>query len=131
MSTFKRQWYNDTNTVMPILPQSEKTGNRNMIYCNITQEEFEDTKGVIRIRNRKTNNTMQQWRKGQRNKQRYTTHTHKTKDRVTRTPLKPATKSGTPVLLLWVQSGDKSCMENEPVRDYDKRNISSVNVWTA
>ena len=27
-----------------------------MIYCNTTQEEFEDTKGVIRIRKLKDNN---------------------------------------------------------------------------
>jgi len=39
----------------------------------IDAEEFEDTKGVIRI---------------QKDKQRSTKHTHKAKDRVTRTPLK-------------------------------------------
>jgi len=47
-------------------------------------EEFEDTKGAIRIRKSTT-----QWpkEKGQKDKQRSTKHTHKTKDRVTRTPL--------------------------------------------
>jgi hypothetical protein len=46
--------------------------------------EFKDTKGVIRIRkskNRKHNGQ-------KKNKQRSTKHTHKTKDRVTRTPIK-------------------------------------------
>ena len=39
-----------------------------------------------------------QWpkEKGQKNKQRSTKHTHKTKDRVTRTPLKPGRNSGAP-----------------------------------
>ena len=55
------------------------------------EEEFEDTKGVIRIRTLQKN--------GQHNgqtkkyKQRSTKHTHKTKDRVTRTPLKPGVNS--------------------------------------
>ena len=84
------------------------------------QEEFEDNKRVIRIRNSKknrqhngqkekeqttqwpkrkrTDNTMAkkkknrqhngQKEKGQKDKQRSTKHIHKTKDRVTRTPLK-------------------------------------------
>ena len=48
------------------------------------EEEFEDTKGLIRIRISKKN---KQWRKEkvQRDKQRSKKHTHKTKDRVTRT----------------------------------------------
>jgi hypothetical protein len=61
------------------------------------QEEFEDTKGVIRIRISKKNQNpyikeeqTTKWSKEkvQRNKQRCTKHTYKTKDRVTRTPLK-------------------------------------------
>ena len=61
-------------------------------------EEFEDTKRVIRIRkqkNRQHNGQKKKNRqhngqkeKGQKEKQRYTNITHKTKDRVTRTPLK-------------------------------------------
>ena len=49
-----------------------------------TQQEFEDTKRVIRIVNQRTNSTMtkRQSSKGQ------TTSTIHTKDRVTRTPLK-------------------------------------------
>ena len=49
------------------------------------KEEFEDTKGKIRIRISKNGQ-----HNGQRKKykQRSTKHTHKTKDRVTRTPLK-------------------------------------------
>jgi hypothetical protein len=53
-----------------------------MIY---KQEEFEDTKGVIRIRiskNRQRNGQNKKY------KQRSTKHTYKTKDRVTRTPLR-------------------------------------------
>jgi hypothetical protein len=55
-----------------------------MLQCLRIQEEFEDTKGVIRIqtlmKNRQHN--------GQKKKYKRTKHTHKTKDRVTRTPLK-------------------------------------------
>ena len=56
---------------------------------NAIEEEFEDTKGVIKIRISKKDKTTQ-WtkEKGQKDKQRSTKHTHKTKDRVTRTPLK-------------------------------------------
>jgi hypothetical protein len=61
------------------------------------KEEFNDTKGVIRIsiskKNRQHNG---QKKKVQKDKQRSTKHTHKTKDRVTRTPLKPRVNSGTP-----------------------------------
>jgi hypothetical protein len=51
------------------------------------QEEFEDTKGVIRIPISKKNRQHKN-EKVQKNKQRSTKHTYKTKDRVTRTPLK-------------------------------------------
>jgi hypothetical protein len=54
---------------------------------NITwQEEFEDTKGVIGIRISKKNRQHNSQKK--KDKQRSTKHTHKSKDRVTRTPLK-------------------------------------------
>jgi hypothetical protein len=51
----------------------------------LSQEEFGDTKGVIRIRKSPT-----KWpkEKVQKDKQRSTKHTHKTKDRVTRIALK-------------------------------------------
>ena len=49
---------------------------------NILQEEFEDTKGVIRIRKSKKKTTQWPKEKGQKNKQRSTKHTHKTKYRV-------------------------------------------------
>ena len=53
------------------------------------QEEFEDTKGVIKIcilrKNRQHNG---QKKKVQKDKQRSIKHTYITKDRVTRTPLK-------------------------------------------
>jgi hypothetical protein len=49
-------------------------------------EEFEDTKGVIRIRKSKKNRQHNGQKK--KYKQRSTKHTYKTRDRVTRTPLK-------------------------------------------
>jgi hypothetical protein len=54
----------------------------------MSQEEFADTKRVIRIR--KSKGQTRQWpkEKEQKDKQRSTKYTHKTKDRVTRTPLK-------------------------------------------
>jgi hypothetical protein len=51
-------------------------------------EEFEDIKGVIRIRKSKKDRQHNgQKKKDKRTKQRPIKHTHKTKDRVTRTPL--------------------------------------------
>ena len=52
---------------------------------SLSQEEFEDTKGVIRFRKSKDGQHDDQRNK---DKQRSIKHTHKTKDRVTRTPLK-------------------------------------------
>ena len=52
------------------------------------QEEFEDTKGAIRISISNEKNRQHKKEKVQKNKQRSTKHTYKTKDRVTRTPLK-------------------------------------------
>jgi len=53
------------------------------------QEEFENIKGVIRIRKSKKDRQHNgQKEKGQKDKQRSTKYTLKTKDRVTRTPLK-------------------------------------------
>jgi hypothetical protein len=54
----------------------------------VIQEEFEDTKGVIRIRKSKNNRQHNGQKKGQRDKQRSIKHEYKTTDRVTRTPLK-------------------------------------------
>ena len=56
-------------------------------------EEFEDTKGVIRIRKSKNRQHNGQQKK---DKQRSTKHTHKTKDPITRTPLKSGVNSGAP-----------------------------------
>jgi hypothetical protein len=51
-----------------------------------SQEEFEDTKGVIRNRiSKKDRQHNGQQKKYKGTKQRSTKHTHKTKDRVTRT----------------------------------------------
>jgi len=49
------------------------------------QEEFEDTKVVIRIRIYIEEEQTTQWtkEKAQKDKQRSTKHTHKTKDRIT------------------------------------------------
>ena len=49
-------------------------------------EELEDTEGVIRIHISKKNRQHNGQKK--KDKQRSTKHTHKTKDQVTRTPLK-------------------------------------------
>ena len=55
----------------------------------LKEEEFEDTKGVIKIRiSKKDRQHNSQKRKVQKDKQRSTKHTYTTKDRVTRTPLK-------------------------------------------
>ena len=53
-------------------------------------EEFEDTKGVIQIRISKKNkqHNGQKKKREKKDKQRSTKHTHKTKDRVTRTLLR-------------------------------------------
>jgi len=60
-------------------------------------EEFEDTKGVIRIRiSKKNRQHYMVKRKSTKDKQRSTKHTYKTKDRVTRTPLKTGVNSGAP-----------------------------------
>jgi hypothetical protein len=61
------------------------------VYCctSLEQEEFEDTKGVIKIRiSRKNRQHNGQKKKVQKDKQRSIKHTYITKDRVTRTPLK-------------------------------------------
>jgi hypothetical protein len=67
------------------------------------EEEFEDTTGVVRIRKSKQKTTQWPKEKGQKNKQRFTKHTHKTKDRVTRTPLKIG------VELKWSRRTSSSC----------------------
>jgi hypothetical protein len=54
----------------------------------LSQEELEYTKGVIRIRISKDRQHNGQKENVQKDKQRSTKHTHKAKDRVTRTPLK-------------------------------------------
>jgi len=52
-------------------------------------EELEDTKEAISLRiSRKKRQHNWQNKNVQKDKQRYTKHTYKTKDRVTRTPLK-------------------------------------------
>ena len=63
------------------------------------KKEFEDSKGVIRIRISKKNKQHSgQKKKVQKDKQRSTKHTYKTKDRVTQTPLKTG---WTQVLRTW------------------------------
>jgi len=53
---------------------------------SVTSEEFEDTEGIVRIR--KSMKNRQHYGQKKRDKQRSTQHTHTTKDRVTRIPLK-------------------------------------------
>ena len=61
-------------------------------YKNIIWEQFEDTKGEIRNRISKKNRQYNAQKK--KDKQRSTKHTYKTKDRVTRTPLKTGGELG-------------------------------------
>jgi hypothetical protein len=60
----------------------------------VIEEEFEDTKGAIRIRLSKKNRQHNSQEK--KDKQRSTKHTYKTKDRVTRTPLNLGVNWGAP-----------------------------------
>jgi len=66
------------------------THNSTRNHCTRSStEEFEDTKGAIRIRISKNNRQHNgQKKKGQKDKQRSTKYRHQIKDRVTRTPLK-------------------------------------------
>ena len=61
-------------------------GNHIMSHMfNSTHDEFEDTKGIIRIRKSKKDRQHKgQMKKGQIDKDRSTKHTHRTKDRVAR-----------------------------------------------
>ena len=67
---------------------------RNIINIKIIQEEFEDTKEVIRIRiskkNRHHNDKKKKYKRTNNDLQ------YKTKDRVTRTPLKTGVNTGAP-----------------------------------
>ena len=57
-----------------------------ILLLHSLEDEFEDTKWVIRIRKSKKGRQYNGQKK--KYKQRSTKHTHKTKDRVTRNPLK-------------------------------------------
>ena len=76
------------------------------LWLNL-QEEFEFTKGVIRIRISEKEQTTQ-WLKenAQKDKQRSTKHTHKTKDQATRTP--PKIRGWTQVLR---KSSSSTCVK--------------------
>ena len=60
------------------------------------KEEFEDTKGVIRIRKSKDRQHNGQTKKDLRTNNDLQNITHKTKDQVTRTPIKPGMNVGAP-----------------------------------
>ena len=62
------------------------------------KEEFEETKGEIRIRKSKDKQHDGQKEKDKKGKQRSTQHTQKTKDRVTRTPPKTGDKLRCPII---------------------------------
>jgi hypothetical protein len=70
--------------------QAADVKTRLQICYVLNEKEFEDTKGVIRIRKLKKNRQHNGQQK--KDKQRSTKHKHKTKDSITRTPL----NSGTP-----------------------------------
>ena len=59
-----------------------------MIAAEGVLEEFEDIKGVIKIRKSKKRPCNGQKKKVQKDKQRSTKHAYKTKDRITQNPLK-------------------------------------------
>ena len=59
-----------------------------------TEEEFEDTKGVIRIRKSKDREHNRQTKRDRRTNNDLQNTTHKTKDRVTRTPLNTGCEIG-------------------------------------
>ena len=68
-----------------------------LLVCDyfLVYEEFEDTKGVIGIRKLKKDRQHNgQKKKGKRTNNDPHNMTHKTKNRVTRTPLKPVVNSG-------------------------------------
>ena len=58
-------------------------------YSKQDKEQFEDIKGVIRIRRSKKDNTMAKRKRANGKKNNLQNITHNTKDRVTRTSLKP------------------------------------------
>ena len=77
------------------------------------KEEFEDTKGVIRISILKKNRQHNGQKK--KDKQRSIKHTHKSKDRVTRNPLKTGSSCSTSGtrrinLVIWAQTSSLSEM---------------------
>jgi hypothetical protein len=114
-------------------------------FAHVHETYLVDDKGLKRpngysetVYRRRTDNTMAK-EKVQKDKQRSTKHTHKTKDRVTRTPLKTGgevrwsgrvssscSTSGT----CRYKPGDKSWMRKGPVSVYDKWSISVVNCDT-
>jgi len=63
---------------------------------DFSEEEFENTKGEVRICKSKDRQHNGQKKKGQEDKQRSTKHTHKSKDRVSQTSLKLGVNSGVP-----------------------------------
>ena len=71
---------------------------RKYLFIGRHQEESsEDTKRVIRMRKSKNNRQHNgQKKKVQKDKQRSTKHTYKSKDRVTLTPLKTGVNAGAP-----------------------------------
>ena len=88
-----------------------------MQYPEKLKEQFEDNKGVIRIVNRKKLPT--QW---QKDKQRYTKHTYKTKDPVTRTPLKTVLFN-TYISFVLIRTFRVSWISTDGSRDYHCINI--------
>jgi len=58
------------------------------VFFSRTKEDFEDTKVVIRIRKSQNRNHNDKKVQKDHKKKRSTKHTHETKDRVTRIPLK-------------------------------------------
>ena len=80
-----------------MLSISEKVFVRIRVFLHfVLKEEFEDTKGVIRIRKSKDRQYNGQKKKNKRTNNDIQNIAHKTKDRVTRTQLKTGVNSGAP-----------------------------------
>ena len=83
---------------------------RDGCYCHNMEEEFEDTKGRggrirVSMKNRQPNDQKKKYKRTTNDLQ----NTHKTKDRVIRTPLKPGgeRKSLTNIITYYILSSNK------------------------
>ena len=84
---YSNGFLNESKTYV-IIHCTKLFGSVSQILDSENKKNLKIQKGVIRIRIFKNRQHNGQKRKVQKDKQRFTKHTNKTKDRVTRTPLK-------------------------------------------